>query len=96
MKKRVFTRDFLTEELGLPYDGCYVIEDKLIDNDRWSIMHQLIFEHEGKFYRTNYSVGATENQPEAPWDYEDEVECWEVEKRLVQVEQWVEVEEELR
>ena len=58
--------------------------DKTISNDieghsRWSIHYEAVFQHEGKFYRTTYSVGATESQDEQPYEYEEgEIECPEV------------------
>lgn len=88
MKEKIFTKDCLINQLNLPYNA---IEDNIIDNSRWSIVHEIIFEHDGKFYQTYYSVGATECQDESPWEYEDEVECTEVEKKIVQVEKWVPV-----
>lgn len=84
----LFTREFLTDELYLPYNA---IEDTIVENSRWSIHHKIIFEHDGKFYQTYYSVGATEMQYERPWEYEDKVKCTEVEKRKVMREEWVPV-----
>ncbi len=73
---RTFSRKFMREEiLG---NKEYVIEDKIVDNTRWSIVHDLVFKFEGKFYTTNYSRGATEQQDERPWEYEEEVVCQEV------------------
>ena len=88
MKKK-FSKEYLTNELDLPWTA---LEDKIIDCSRWSIHHEIIFEDNGKYWKTWYSVGATEEQEERPWDYEDEVKCTEVEKKIVQVERWVEVE----
>lgn len=88
MKKK-FSKKYLTEELNLPLSA---LEDDIIDTSRWSINHEIIFEDNGKYWKTWYSVGATEEQEERPWDYEDEVKCTEVEKKIVQVERWVEVE----
>jgi hypothetical protein len=84
-----FTRDFLKNELDLPFNA---IEDEVVDNSRWSIYHSIIFEYDGKFYQTSYSVGATECQDESPWEYEDEVECIEVHKVQKMVEVWESVE----
>lgn len=57
-----------------------VVRDEIVGTRRWSIDHEIIFKHEGKLYRTNYSVGATESQDEGPWEYETNgVECTEVE-----------------
>ena len=52
-------------------------------------MHEIIFEYEGKHYMTWYSIGATEMQPEQPWDYEDEVDCKEVELKEITEKKWV-------
>lgn len=84
-----FSKEYLTNELDLPYNA---IKDKITDSSRWSIYHEIVFEDDGKYWKTWYSVGATEEQEERPWDYEDEVKCTEVEKKIVQVERWVEVE----
>lgn len=90
--KKVFNKDFLVDQLGLPYDNDGIImEDKMVDHSRWSIGHSLIFEHEGKYYKTYYSEGATENQYESPWEYEDDIVCVEVELKEVLVKKWVEV-----
>jgi hypothetical protein len=83
------SKEILVNNLDLPWSA---IEDSVIDNSRWSIDHEIIFEYQGKFYRAYYSVGATEMQMEKPWEYEDTVECTEVAKKQVMVEQWVPVE----
>lgn len=75
MNKKKFDKEFLINELDLPFKA---IEDEVIDTSRWSIHHKIIFEHDGKFWQTWYSVGATEMQDEAPWEYEKEIECTEV------------------
>lgn len=88
-------------DAGLPYDGyeasegevgVKVLSDTIIEHRRWSILHELIFSWtDGKKYRTSYSEGATELQDERPWEYECEVECEEVEQKLVTILQWVPV-----
>ena len=89
--KKNFSAKYLKEELGLPYD-CTPIIDRIVDSTRWSVIHDIVFEDKGKFYRTSYSVGATECQDEKPWEYENTVECTEVELREVKVKRWVPVE----
>lgn len=89
-----FKREFLVDELGLPRSKENKVEDNVVDNSRWSVDHELIFKHEGKFYQTSYSVGATECQDERPWEYDDEVECTEVAQQEVTVMAWVPVKEE--
>ncbi len=77
-------RDYLKKELKLPSNA---ILDTIVDNDRWSIYHEIIFEDKGKFYSAYYSVGATEMQDERPWENEEIVDCIEVElvEKLIKV-----------
>lgn len=86
MKKK-FSVEYLKEK-DLPYSA---IEETLIDNSRWSLYYEIIFEDGGKYWQTGYSCGATECQDEAPWEYETEVECVEVVKKPVTKEEWVPV-----
>jgi len=68
-----FAKEFLQDKGGI------TIYDKLISHSRWAVGHERVFEHEGKFYRTTYCVGATEYQDEQLYMYEpDEIECTEV------------------
>ena len=60
-----------------------VVSNELYDSSRWSLHYNLIFSHEGKFYQTQYSRGATECQYERPFEYEGDVTCTEVEERVV-------------
>lgn len=88
--KKVFSKDYLKNELDLPYENAIV--DNIIDTSRWSIIHEIVFEDKGKFYKTYYSEGATEMQDERPWEYEDNIECTEVELKEVMIKKWVPVE----
>jgi hypothetical protein len=63
----------------LKWETHETVSDKIIRQGRWSVQYERVFKHEGKFYLTTYSVGATESQDERPYDYEpDEIECKEV------------------
>jgi hypothetical protein len=65
------TRTFTSAEmLEILWESNDVVEDRVIGNGRWSIEHEIVFKHEDKFYRTTYSVGATESQDERPWEYQ--------------------------
>lgn len=86
---KIFSRDYLVNELGLPYDSDCVIEDTMIDKERWSIVHRLIFKDNDKAYRTYYEEPATEEQEMQPWEDEDEVECEEVIPVKVKTTIWV-------
>ena len=66
------------EALEFLEDGSGVVKDTIVGHARWSILHKLIIKYKDKFYVTNYSVGATENQDESPWEYEKEVKFKEV------------------
>lgn len=90
MAKKVFSKDYLKNKFDLPAN---IVVDKIIDATRWSIVHEIVFEDNGKFYQTTYSEGATEMQLESPWEYENEVECTEVELREVKVKKWIPVKE---
>ena len=79
MIKRKFPAEELRDILYEDSEIGTVIEDEIEDNGRWSICHSLVFKYEDKFYQTSYSVGATEYQDERLWQYDDEVECVEVE-----------------
>ena len=70
--------------MDLPWSA---IEDRVLDTTRWSVTHEIIFKYEEKFYRTLYSIGATEIQDERPWEYVDEVDCTEVKQieKLIKV-----------
>lgn len=89
MAKKVFSKDYLINELDLPYSALL---DEIKDNSRWSIHHRIIFEDNEKFYEASYSVGATESQDERPWEYDNEIVCYEVELREVKVKKWVRIE----
>lgn len=58
-----------------------VVKDNITGKSRWSVQHDLVFKDTatGKFYVTSYSEGATEQQDEAPFEYEPEaIACDEV------------------
>ena len=72
-------------------DGGEIIEDNIVDHGRWSVVHKIILKYQDKYYRTSYSVGATEYQDEQAWEYDDEVELTEVHKVPKVVISWEDV-----
>ncbi len=76
----------MINELELPDSA---LTNEITDTGRWSVYHEIVFAHDGKFYKTCYSVGATEHQDERIWEYEENIECWEVELKEVLVKKWV-------
>lgn len=80
MPKRTFKKKDLQELIwGGSASGFDVISCQLKGNSRWSLNYELIFKFEDKYYKSGYSAGATENQNESPYEYdEDDIECDEV------------------
>jgi hypothetical protein len=54
-------------------DNYAKISERVTGTGRWSIRYELIFRHNNQFFRTNYSVGATESQDESPYEYEGDM-----------------------
>ena len=76
----MFDKQELQEVLYGDSDVVKLISNKYIESTRWSKINELIFEFEGRLYSVTYSYGATEQQEEMPFQYEDDfVECVEVE-----------------
>lgn len=68
-----FSKEFLKEGL---HDSRNTVLTEITDATRWSVVYWRVFVHEGKFYGTYYSRGATESQDESPYEYDDEeIEC---------------------
>lgn len=84
-----FSKQFLLEEvLG---EDC-VVSDEIVGHRRWSVDRYMVFEHEGKLYGVNYSVGATESQEERPWENEgDMIEVDELKRAKVTREEIVSI-----
>lgn len=80
-------RQLLLRKLGSKDE----VKDSVIDTDRWSTHYEFIFDHNGKVYRTYYKRGSTEMQDEQPWEFEDMVDCHEVEQVEVTKYEWVSV-----
>ena len=68
---------------GILY-GDDLIYNKIVNSGRWSITREIVFKHEGKFFKTYYFVGSTEYQDEDPWEYglEPVVEVFPVQKTI--------------
>jgi len=85
-----FKKEMLQE---IVYDDCMfaeMVEDNIIDNTRWSIIHKMVFRYKDRFYQVIYSEGATEQQEEIPFEHAaEEIECPEVEQKEVKVKKWV-------
>lgn len=81
MATATFKKSDLLEVLDDSSDTLEKVSDEITDNSRWSIHHRIVFKESasGKFYETAYSIGATEQQDESPFEYEpDMIGCEEV------------------
>jgi hypothetical protein len=79
MSKRVFEKQFLKDVLWDEAEGAKKVNDEVTGKRRWSIDHFLVFSFEGRLWGVCYSVGATEQQDETPFEYDpDEIECQEM------------------
>lgn len=69
------------------HDDFELISKEITDTSRWSIFYENIYKRisDGKFFKTNYSEGATECQDESPYEYDDAVfeEVFPVEKTVI-------------
>lgn len=88
MTTKTFDKEYLVEELDLPF-SC--IDQEITHQGRWETYKTGIAEIDGEFYRFEWSEGSTEMQDGMAWEYDDEVEGTLVEKRMIEVEAWVEV-----
>lgn len=52
-------------------EGWEVVHDEIVGHGRWDVTHECILKHDGKFYRTYYSKGATEQQDVQAFEYEE-------------------------
>ncbi len=74
-----FEKEWLQNLLAEETEIGEIIEDTIIENDRWSILHNIVFKVQDQFYTKTYRVGATEMQSESPFEYDDNlIECPEV------------------
>lgn len=94
MATKTFTREYLLEELDLPYgcEGGKIISNEIVDQGRWTTMHNIIFQLKGQpedeAYSVCYERGSTEHQEVAPWEDQDEVECAIVHRTTKTIEVW--------
>lgn len=52
-------------------DEFTVFQDEIIDRKRWSVIHEVVITDGKSYWIDSYSKGATENQDELPWEYEE-------------------------
>ncbi len=90
-RTRFFERDILLNILwgDIHPHVAEVVCDEIVEHSRWSVRHRLVFRYGVSHYVVAYSVGATEQQDERPWEYDgDRIECTEVERVEVTKVDW--------
>ena len=66
------------------------IDDIPGDLSRWTQHHQLIVkDKDGKYWAADYEVGLTEYQDTEPWEYENTVKFYEVERVPVETFEYI-------
>ena len=67
------TREEAADIVCDDHNEWIVVEINITGTSRWSIQYEGVFQHgpTGKFYQLCWSVGATEQQDESPFEYED-------------------------
>jgi hypothetical protein len=70
------------------HENFDVVREKIVSRSRWAIRCEIIVKRlsDGKFFKSHYSVGATEYQDERPWQNDDEAlfdEVFPVEKTIL-------------
>ena len=72
-QKLQLTKEAARDAMSGDLEGFEVIKDKICDTTRWSVHYELIIKRvsDGKFFRDYYSAGATEQQEESPWEYDE-------------------------
>ena len=76
-----FSKQFMQDLVYDDYDPneVSIIENEIYETSRWSVLYEMVFKYQDKFYKTTYSLPATEQQDETAYEYEDdEIDCVEV------------------
>ncbi len=74
MNKIVFTPEEGREIIDSNSEDFDIVLQEITDTSRWSIHYYIVVKRksDGKFFASNYRVGATECQDERPFEYDDE------------------------
>jgi hypothetical protein len=62
-------RDAIMDDLP----GYKVIKNKMVETGRWTVSYRVVIQREsdGKYFADGYRRGATEQQCERPWEFDD-------------------------
>jgi molecular chaperone GrpE (heat shock protein) len=87
---RKFSADWLNEHRIAPGRGSkLVVHWEHLEDLRWSSAWEVVFRHEGQFWKVTYEEPSTEMQEGLdPWGDEKEVEAVQVEPRMVPAILW--------
>lgn len=82
-----------TEDWDFFEPNLKLVSEELVDTSRWSNIYERIYQNldDNTFWKTTYSVGATECQDESPYEYDgDEIEFTQVFPKEVVIVTYVE------
>jgi hypothetical protein len=67
------TKEEAREIIWDDHEDFIIIKEEVIGKRRWSVYYQTIVKRksDGLFFATSYSVGATEQQDEMPFEYSE-------------------------
>lgn len=70
-EKLNLTKEQTLELIWGDLEGYKEIQNNIVEKTRWSIIHEIVVQRlsDGKYFMDNYSVGATEQQDEGPYEY---------------------------
>ena len=72
-EKLIVTKEEARDIVCGDHDDYDVISNKIINLSRWNVRREVIIKRlsDGKFFKENYSEGATEHQDEIPFEYSE-------------------------
>jgi hypothetical protein len=82
----ILTKEQAQELVWGDSEDFEVIQTKIVDKSRWSIIKRCVFRRKGEtqLYGVVYSVGATESQDEQLFEYDgDQIKCSRVKEIVV-------------
>jgi hypothetical protein len=87
-----FTKEFLLEVISDDAENAEVVDRKIADKTRWTIIYELVFSYQDKYFLIKYERGSNAYQDIHPFAYfndKDEIECTEVKPVKVIVTKYV-------
>ena len=90
--KMCLTRDEGNDVVWGESDAWHTVKERITGKTRWHLLMSGVFKHldSGRYYRIDWSTGATEMQEGDPFEFRDP-KLVEVEEVEATVKQWIEI-----